>query len=1788
MTDVSKALRDEAIPTADVRRRLETARRDLLDMTLRNPLLNFRQRSRGVIVRPVDCVAAYERLVKGGKHCVFRAAELRLDGVPATLANRETSEALPVAVTPEELQKRLLQTFYNARTLIEEQGVNTLFLALGFLEWYEADSSQDPRRAPLVVVPVQLERSNARDRFILRYSDDEVGDNLCLRRKLDEDFGIRLPKLLEDDSTDADELDIGAYFAEVRNAIRGQSRWRVDDEMASLSFFSFAKFLMYHDLDPESWPTDADISQHPVLRALVIEGEEIPQPGEPLSIGAHIDDVVDPAQTHQVCDADSSQVRAIVAANRGLTMVIQGPPGTGKSQTITNIIAEAIGRGQTVLFVSEKMAALEVVKRRLDQLGLGDACLELHSHKTHKRQVLQELGRTLQAAGYERTGVSWQPDRVKQERDRLNAYERALHKPIGTTGVAPYLAMGSAIVLMAERSEGSLQVISLGKPWTWTAEDYRRRHALVEEAQTLVGARGLPKDNPLWGIGLAESGPDVVRSARAVLKRTLSSVKAVNQAGEGAAKNGTEPVSRAECEPLTHVGANIFALLSGKSRRARAGLVAALAEHETKIAEMIEALKLDEKAALGSEVPLLDLGFAAQVNAIERWLGNLEAFDDLAAFNELRERLRAEGLSSVDRVASANKESATQLVTAFEYAWFSSLLDHALSGRKALSGFVRETHEAAVASFATHDVALLKANRTRLAMEHRKRLPSHEGAGGALAMLRREIVKRRRHMPLRRLLSQTGRAVQAIKPVFMMSPLSIATFLEQGGTDFDLVIFDEASQVRPVDAFGAILRGKQTIVVGDEKQLPPTTFFDAMTSEAVDEDDDEEEPLSAGIQSVLELFLAKDAPREPLLWHYRSRHHSLIALSNAEFYGNGLMVFPHAEHQREDLGLEYHYLPDAVYGRGRSQRNPAEARAVAEAVLDHARENPGQTLGVAAFSTSQMQAILDELEAMRRLQPEYEEFFTAHPEEPFFVKNLENVQGDERDVIFISVGYGRDAAGNVSMNFGPLNQQGGERRLNVLITRARMRCEVFTNLAANDIDLTRTSARGVQALKHFLLYAETKALDETLVGPPPTESPFEAAVRDVLEAAGHQVDTQVGVARYRVDLAVVDEHDPGRHLLGIECDGAMYHHARSARDRDRLRQTVLEQMGWHLYRIWSTDWFKHPAREVERLLAAVEAAKSTPRDEPEPEREVDLRDEGTMPGEPLQAVRATKAAPRYKIAKVSIPAVWAGRLRDMSLSQLVERVTEVVAIEGPVHFNLVARRLADAAQQGLGARAIERIESACAATKRSGRIKRVDDFMWLPGLLVAPVRDRSKLHAAERIWDNVSDFELSSAIQQAALASFGLEPADVPRAVGQLLGFGRTTAKAEERLKTLVRSMIAKGTLVERGSSVCAPDGTKSLLEERVEKVTASAEVPDSGLSTSAQPASTDNLPSAWPVSQSLSVQASGEPYVQARPAVPRLTGQLWEAPPAELLPVLIEVCTVESPIQVNELNHRVANAFGRKKVGGRTRETLAATRRLAARDAAVVVRGDFVWLPGQGPDGVMRDRSNLEAADKRIAMVALEEIAMAVLTCLNGGLASSQEELNVAVARTLGFMRTGKDVADRIVAAVEAMLKAGVLARAGASFRQVGPPAFLGARTPSPVGSSKPPAHAGHGASAPTTAQLGLDVGGLAAHDVPAVWRGEASPLAGDEVGAAISQLRDKNVRRKAMDQLRHLGGKAVPALVVALRDPSVRLFVIVSLAEIGAPAVEPLQKLLHNRDPVIAEAAEQALDRMPNGIQK
>jgi len=418
----------------------------------------------------------------------------------------------------------------------------------------------------------------------------------------------------------------------------------------------------------------------------------------------------------------------------------------------------------------------------------------------------------------------------------------------------------------------------------------------------------------------------------------------------------------------------------------------------------------------------------------------------------------------------------------------------------------------------------------------------------------------------------------------MMSPISVAQYLRPEANMFDLVIMDEASQLRPEDAMGAVARGKQLVIVGDPKQLPPTNFFaSGQTS-----DDSETEDLSvADESSILDGAMTVFRPIQRLKWHYRSRHGSLIAFSNKEFYDNELVIFPSPHHQHPDYGVGYVHVQEGCY---RGQVNPPEAAHVARAVVEHSLKHPERTLGVVALNSKQAELLRLELDRLAAENPAFEAWLKKfeHSLEPFFVKNLENVQGDERDVIFISTVYGKNETGNMFQRFGPINNKGGHRRLNVLFTRAKLQTVIFSTMLPSDIRVDETTPWGPRALQGYLAFAKDRSLDQAQVTGREPDSDFERAVIDVIRRAGYDAVPQVGMVGYFIDIGVRHPRQPGGFALGIECDGATYHSTKSARDRDRLRQQVLEGHGWRLHRIWSIDWFRDAAKESRKLIAAIE------------------------------------------------------------------------------------------------------------------------------------------------------------------------------------------------------------------------------------------------------------------------------------------------------------------------------------------------------------------------------------------------------------------------------------------------------------------------------------------------------------------------------------------------------------------------------------------------------------------------
>lgn len=571
-------------------------------------------------------------------------------------------------------------------------------------------------------------------------------------------------------------------------------------------------------------------------------------------------------------------------------------------------------------------------------------------------------------------------------------------------------------------------------------------------------------------------------------------------------------------------------------------------------------------------------------------LPHLDLMENWIRYRNLQKQAYESGLGDfVDQAMSESSEYP--LKDLFQKRLFKQWLDCVYEQEDLLAEF--DAHQAGedLKQFRKLDSGSQNLNVIRI----KEKLESErEHALSAPAFLREkqlvlhEIGKKKRHIPIRQLMQGAAEFVQSLKPCFLMSPLSVSQYIDAHKIQFDLVIFDEASQIFSEDAIGAMIRGKQVIIVGDTKQLPPTNFFQSSGIEE-DYDTDEEQEEEVNYESILD-ECANILPPLDLRWHYRSKHESLITFSNEAFYYNNLITFPSADNGNY-LGTDFVHVQEGVYDRGGSSTNRPEARRVAELVFEHYRDHGHQSLGVIAFSQKQAAAIEEELQIMRSQQPEFEQYFQEGSREEFFVKSLENVQGDERDVIFLSVGYGRAADGSIYYNFGPLSKAKGERRLNVAVTRAKYHMKLVSSITPDD--LPDTKVEGNSGLKHLKQYMQNVMYGyQPMVrgegGIPEFDSPFEEDVYRVLTDMGYTVDTQVGCSGYRIDLGIVDPDDKTKYLIGIECDGANYHSSKVARDRDRLRQQVLEGLGWKIYRIWSQEWFKNRRHEVERLKLYLE------------------------------------------------------------------------------------------------------------------------------------------------------------------------------------------------------------------------------------------------------------------------------------------------------------------------------------------------------------------------------------------------------------------------------------------------------------------------------------------------------------------------------------------------------------------------------------------------------------------------
>jgi very-short-patch-repair endonuclease/DNA polymerase III delta prime subunit len=1453
--------------------------------------------------------------------------------------------------TPVELARRLRRIHDNARTSVEERGVTTLHLTFGALNWQ--DDWLGESLSPIWMLPVQLVSKGPSAPLRLTLADEEIQLNPALDLYLRERHKVTLPELPEDPTGDS----LARYLGDVQRAVEDQ-RWSVSQDVW-LSTFSFESLVLYQDLKAMA---DVAIS-HPVVAALA-RATVIGAGCE--DIRDNLDDLPSPERVPiPVLPADGSQLDALTYGTAGSHLVIHGPPGTGKSQTISNLIADALGRNKRVLFVSSKMAALNVVHQRLYDRGLARFCLEAHSTKAGKTKIIDELRRTLEADDRSDGGRFEEAlTALTRVRADLNRYVQELHlvrQPLGKTlyqmigrSASPSSAPEVRAPLpwtellsvshddFAERvdllNEFSAQANvadgRLSHPWRGfsapavTISDREqieeglrtilatstRIQGLIPHLQTLVEAddfsiedlirlqhafastatlERLPHDwfcseaelleQKAAAFEMAASMQREFESQLALYKQHFDSppeqtksllLPAVQQFSKryqrllpsywkwrSALRRSARPGTK-----ITHlVAVRVLAIVSrlieiedwftaqqaelsvecrstrdaealtkaGKSCRTAATLVAALLAtnkqpaRQTEIADTfrqvtreipiilsVAVLRAAERLDRDWPVGFVDShstrsapmkGLASRASEL---LGALSLVQEWVGLQRTLQKCDSAGLTPF--VSGLGKVSAMHAPTAFERRFYLLWISEVMAQSDVLTTFNASQREDLVRKFVSLDSQIRELVALHIqgkASDSVRRLRSAQSdlTGSEVGILRRELQKRKKIKPLRRLFAEIPHALQALKPCMLMSPISVSTYLKPGCVTFDLVVFDEASQLPTPEGIAAILRAEQVVVAGDRNQLPPTSFFRAQIElddgdESNEDDALADEPLESLLDdAVATVPLFREAH---LKWHYRSKDERLIKFSNAFFYDNRLVTFPSSCTDNDGRGVRLVYVPDGVWDRGRSRTNRVEARKVAGLVIEHFTQFPNRSLGVVAMNAQQKEAIEDAVAEALEQRPDIlplTDPTSAH--EPFFVKSLENVQGDERDVMMISVGYGKDANGHPSLNFGPLSKEGGWRRLNVLITRAKWQTTVVTSIRSQELSGLSPNNRGPIALRDFIAYAERKCeLPQSPSVPTAEETnDFEDAVATVLRDRGLIVDEQVGASKFRIDLAIRDRRDTSRYVLGIECDGATYH-------SNILRQHVLEAMGWRIHRIWSTEWFHDQNRAIERVLTSLSIAETRPIDESV--QSIPLPNDPAPIAIPMPDTSTTEdgysGPQRRHPPGISYNKFVGTADRDLLIHSrfsngLAALVVRIVGTEGPIHESILAERLKDVCGvERAGANVQSNIAEAVhiAVGRKEIERRRQRDFLWKKGAQLSAFRIPTNSFRRPINW--IHRDEIALAILYLVEDQFGLQRSELGRGVARLFGLERATTEACDHVLEIASELVERGLIIEQ------------------------------------------------------------------------------------------------------------------------------------------------------------------------------------------------------------------------------------------------------------------------------------------------------------------------------------------------------------------------------------------------------
>jgi len=1568
--------------------------RKLLDLSLRNNLLNMRVTQSTIQLVSVTLSSFEDALASGEEFqilpkpgdwanplCISNVYQEvnKSDAIVDLLKHELSQNKLRSYFTENELSKALTKLYRSSRLSLEENGANTLYLALGFLKWYETSKSELPRYAPLLLLPVEIIRKSAQKGYIIRSREEETLMNITLLEMLRQDFGIVIGGL-EELPRDESGVDVQRIFNIVRKGIMSQPRWDVE-EHAFLSIFSFNKFIMWNDIHH-----NAEKLKENKIVASLISGKIEWDAEESLVDMKNPDKTYLPSEVALPISADSSQLEAIFAAVQDKSFILHGPPGTGKSQTITNIIANALYKGKKVLFVAEKMAALSVVQKRLTDIGLDPFCLELHSNKAKKSTVLEQLQKTTEVIK-KSSPLEYQTEaeRLHTLRNELNDYVEALHKKyhfgyslydcftgyaqlnetpdkidldekiikesdegkinelvelvddlqatgticghpfnhplteIQTTSynqqlrAKAYELISSYIDLLAELNHNREKFLSLLKV---DSLFYSRKQdaALFEIAkeilslpdtpieiwicsnveQTLgniieISNHGIKRDNYRNEL-LTDFNKNILTfDAELVLidwKRVLNKWFLPRFLGQRKIANTLKPFSKTGkikkheilpvlekiihyqkeqkvlddntellsrmleflwqngnsdwekviqiCEAVIKIHQAVLDITSdvSKSKLVRSSLSTDFSEGaQTYISingkylqnyiESFERAK-DVENKLSE---LLQISFGDNDNRSENWIAiwnqkalnweqNLDDLRDWTGWNISVQKVLKAGLSPVVQAYQQGELKNEEVLNSFKKAVFRQCSEYIISNEPQLSTFNGKLFENKIRKFREKSLYFEELTKAELFAKLASDIPSftREAARSSeIGILQRAIRSKGRGMSLRRLFDLIPNLLPRMCPCMLMSPISVAQYFEIDQTKFDLIVFDEASQMPTSEAVGAIARGKNVIVVGDPKQMPPTSFF---STNNFDEENAEKEDL----ESILDDCLALSMPSKHLLWHYRSKHESLIAFSNSNYYDNKLMTFP----SPDDIATKVSnvHVP-GYYDRGKSRQNKFEATAITEEVVRMLADPvlSKRSIGIVTFSSAQHNLIEDLLNEAFKQRPELESV-ALESTEPIFIKNLENVQGDERDVILFSMGYGPDKNGSISLNFGPLNREGGWRRLNVAVSRARYEMKVFSTLRSDQIDIIRTSSEGVAGIKAFLEYSEKgkKVLTQKNYIRKEKTNSFENHIAEELRKFDFDVHTNIGCSGYRIDIGVVNPENSTEYILGILTDGENYKSAKTAKDREMVRMQVLQLLGWNIYKLWSPDWWDNPRKVMQEIKDAIENAQnpagfvpdSTEHNKPLEKTATQTREE--FAGLKLQGITQHVIKPKTNSQKYKVCALSS---KCLSLSdefyntryynKIKNQILYIIQKESPISHNLLSKRILNAwGISRLGSRLNGFLfeiytELDLKETEQNGSY-----FYWKQeqnpetyNTFRIPENDDQKRSA-----EDLPKEEIAAGVVEILTNQISLPVDDLVKETARLFGYARMGGNVEQAMKTGIEYALRKGIIAENNERI--------------------------------------------------------------------------------------------------------------------------------------------------------------------------------------------------------------------------------------------------------------------------------------------------------------------------------------------------------------------------------------------------